>query len=367
MTPPAKPKKIIFFVPSLIGGGAEKVALLLARSMSGLGCEIKIATARKNGELAYSFPENVKIIDFACNKPISGIRTLSKLVASSQADAIICFGIQTGIAAALSQRMYKWKSTLIIRNENNLELEWKNASKLNQLIGPALSRWSAKQSKFVCVSRTLSQATKQYLKLHDDEVITIRNPVFDNIDWPQSEKPLHPWLASSSLPTFVAIGRLEHQKGFDTLIDGFKIANETIQARLIIFGNGGLRNQLEERIESAGLSNHISLPGFTENPLHQLRAATAFILSSRYEGFGLVLVEALFSGTTIISTDCNYGPSEILEDGKYGILLPVNDPHSIANAIINSANGSINHERPSPEWYREFLSSISAKKHLELT
>lgn len=362
-----KKKKIFFFLSSMTCGGAERVAILLASAMNSMDVEVWLVLARKEGDFISYIPDGVNIIDLNCKKPIKGIFRLSKKIKEINPDGVICFGIYAGIAAAISKAIGRWNSIVIIRNESNIEYEWGLEKFHNKFIGPLLSRWAAKRSKIVVVSNALRMPTKKFLRVQEKDLVVIQNPVFINMDLhEESTNLIHPWLQEKKCHTFLAMGRLEHQKGFDVILDAFKIVSDKMDCRLIIFGEGSLRSSLEKKIQLLDLINTVDLPGITESPVLQMQNATAFVLPSRYEGFGLVLVEALAAGVQIISTNCNYGPAEILENGRYGILVPVEDTHALAEAMIDVASCSRYSERPPKEWFKKFLAEPAAKKHLEI-
>jgi glycosyltransferase involved in cell wall biosynthesis len=360
--------KILLYVSQLSAGGAEQAAVLLASGLSELQHEVTIVASSLHGELVSRVKENCKTIDLASKKPIRSLRQLAYCISKTKPDAIICFGINTGIAAALSKLIFRWDSVIFIRNENNLSLEWRGASTLNRLIGPFLSRWSARRGHTVAVSHSLARATAGYLHLAPGKVAVILNPVLDDTA-PYNgmrEPALHPWLQDQSIPTFVAIGRLEYQKGFDVLVNAFAQVRRHARTRLVIFGKGSLHSALQAQIDACGLHNDAILAGFTSDPIAQMRAAHAFVLSSRFEGFGLVLVEALWSGTQVISTDCDFGPAEVLEEGRFGTLVPVNDANALATAILASINQPHSTRRPPDCWFEQFAATQVARQYVTL-
>ena len=133
-----------------------------------------------------------------------------------------------------------------------------------------------------------------------------------------------------------ALVDLQSKKNFELLIRAFAKVRQKIHAKLIIIGEGHLKNNLISLAKSFDLQGHFSFPGFVKNPYKFMANSSLVVLSSNYEGFGNVLVEAMACGTQVISTDCNSGPSEILENGLWGTLVPVNDELELANAIIDS-------------------------------
>ena len=136
------------------------------------------------------------------------------------------------------------------------------------------------------------------------------------------------------LPVILGAGRLTAQKDFGTLIRAFARVRREIDARLVILGEGEDRQALETLIHDQGLRDRVDMPGHVENPFKYMARATVFALSSRWEGPGHVLIEALALGTPVVSTDCPSGPREILFDGRAGLLAPVGDSDAIASAIL---------------------------------
>lgn len=360
--------KLLLFTPKLCSGGAQQVAILLSSGLISLGHDVHIAAPSLQGELVHRVKSKCHLEDLQATKPIHAQKQLATLVNTLKPDAVICFGIYTGIAATLSRRMWRSSPILLIRNENNLTLDWREGTILNRFIGPPLSRWAARHAQIIAVSEALRKPTADYLRLPSSRVHSILNPVIDDTAPTSLEDTahLHPWLQNSQRPTLVAMGRLEHQKGFDTLIDAFALASNETNARLIIFGQGSLRKTLQEKINAYGLGQSIDLAGHTNYPIEQMRFAHTFVLSSRFEGFGLVLVEAMLAGTNVISTNCDFGPAELLENGRYGKLVPVDDTQALADAMLQSIQEPWTAERPSEAWFSQFTASEAARQHLAL-
>lgn len=364
--------KIALYVSQLSAGGAEQVAVLLADGLIELKHDVIIIAASLQGKFLTRLNSKCKIIDLSSRKPIQALHILSKSIHSVNPDAVICFGITPGIAATLSKAIFHWGQPIFVRIENNIEADWRCANAHNKFIGPILSRWVARKCSIISVSHSLALATANYLRRPLPKITTILNPVlgkFQSNSFQEDKNPssnLHSWLKDKSTPAIIAIGRLEYQKGFDILIEAFVRVRATKKARLIIFGEGSMRQNLAIQIQRANLQDAIDLAGFTNTPMEQMCAAHAFVLSSRFEGFGLVLVEALRSGTNVISTDCPYGPAELLENGRYGTLAPVEDAEALAAAMIDSLDGKIANERPSDEWFNQFTAVEAARQHVTL-
>ncbi len=148
-----------------------------------------------------------------------------------------------------------------------------------------------------------------------------------------AQTPRHPWLVRPDAPVILAAGRLTPQKGFDTLLHAFALARRERRLRLLILGEGEQRASLQSLADTLGIAGDVALPGFDANPFASMRAASLFVLSSRYEGLPGTLIQAMACGTRVVATDCPSGPREILEAGRWGRLVPVGDPAALAAAI----------------------------------
>jgi glycosyltransferase involved in cell wall biosynthesis len=150
------------------------------------------------------------------------------------------------------------------------------------------------------------------------------------------EEVVHPWFVDHDKPLIVAAARLERHKGFSLLTRALARVRERVDARLVILGQGSLRDEIQRECEVLGVADHVDLLGFKHNPFPYMRRADTFVLASEFEGLPNVLVQAMAFGVPIVSTDCPSGPAEILCDGKYGELVPVGDVNALAAALARS-------------------------------
>jgi glycosyltransferase involved in cell wall biosynthesis len=188
-----------------------------------------------------------------------------------------------------------------------------------------------------------------------DKTQVLFNPVITQKD---IERPnINDSVLQTKSPYICAIGRLSEQKGFDILLDAFAMLKNN-NLDLVILGEGELREALTEQARELGISERVHMPGFLDTPMAVLRKAEAFVLSSRWEGFGNVLVEALAAGVPVISTDCPGGPRAILEDGAHGHLVPYDDPGALAEGI----NHALEQPTGTPESRMARAADFSAEK-----
>jgi glycosyltransferase involved in cell wall biosynthesis len=191
-----------------------------------------------------------------------------------------------------------------------------------------------KADAIVAVSQSLADDLSQTARLNTASIQVIHNPIVTGSFKEQQRHCVkHPWFAEET-PVVLGVGRLSEQKNFDLLIKAFALARQQKKLRLMILGEGEKRKALEQLIKQLGLEQDVQLMGYVDNIAAYMTKASIFVLSSDYEGFGNVLVEAMACGCPVVSTDCPVGPSEILAAGRYGQLVPVNNAALLADALL---------------------------------
>jgi glycosyltransferase involved in cell wall biosynthesis len=207
---------------------------------------------------------------------------------------------------------------------------WFRRSVLRLLVKYAYPRANA----VVANSQDGAREVESVLGWPEGRVAAIYNPtVNDSIEELSKLSVDDEWFNSNEIPVVVGLGRLVEQKDFSSLIRAFASAREKVACRLVIFGDGHLRENLIELSEKLDVADHVRIEPFVDNPYKYLSRADLFVLSSKYEGLPNALIEAQACGISTISTDCPTGPREILENGANGILVPVGDNASMASAI----------------------------------
>jgi glycosyltransferase involved in cell wall biosynthesis len=178
-------------------------------------------------------------------------------------------------------------------------------------------------------------------------IAVLNNPVVTAASERMRREPVdHPWLRRHDRPVALAVGRLMPQKNHRLLVRAFARVRESTDARLVILGDGPLRGDLERLVHELGLDDHVSMPGFCPNPYPAMAASDVFVLPSAWEGSPGVLIEAMATGTPVVATDCPSGPREILDDGRHGRLVALDDEEALARAVEDALCGRVT---PPPE------------------
>jgi len=266
---------------------------------------------------------------------------------SEQPEAMLSVFGYVNIIACWAWRFAGVRTRLLLNEQNTISLESGNASKWRGRLVPWLiKRFYPWANGIVVVSNGVRDDMAQLTKIPRERITVIYNPSVVGAEvWEKAQAPLdHPWFKPDQPPVLVAVGRLQMQKDYPTLLHAFAKVRKNRPVRLLILGEGKERVPLEELIKELGLEQDISLPGFVMNPYAYMARASLFVLSSRWEGLPTVLIEALCCGTPVVSTDCPSGPREILRDGQYGQLVPVGDVDELARAI----EATLKNKAPSP-------------------
>ncbi len=217
----------------------------------------------------------------------------------------------------------------------------KRTSAHHRSVPVLMHRYYPLADQIVTVSRDLAQDLSRFAGIERRRIVTIYNPVVDErVLEAAAEVPDHPWMQGRDVPVVLGVGRLERRKGFATLIRALALVRRRRPLRLVILGGGKTakgeatdRADLEALIRELGVADDVSLPGFKPNPFAYMARAAVFVLASDYEGLPGALIQAMACGCPVVSTDCPTGPREILQNGRFGPLVPVGDHRALAEAI----------------------------------
>jgi glycosyltransferase involved in cell wall biosynthesis len=203
---------------------------------------------------------------------------------------------------------------------------------------PSLARWCYPWAdEIVAVSEGAARDLARLTGLSPERIRVLPNPIVTPELTAMAGGPLgHPWFAPGQPPVILAVGRLAKQKDLPTLISAFASVREQRPARLMILGEGPERARLESLVESVGARDDVALPGFVANPFPYMAKAGVFVLSSAWEGMPGVLIQALACGATVVASDCESGPRELLQGGRFGRLVPVGNVPALAAAIMST-------------------------------
>lgn len=333
-------KRVLFVLPSLAGGGAERAVVLLLRHMNRARFDLHLALVEATGPYLSELPNDLAVHDLKTRRVRYSGLGLVRLIWKLRPHVVISSLPELNMATALGKAFMPRGTRLLLVEQIAVGAHLTDSRK-----HPGIWRWLyrhlyARADQVICVADYVLADLEERCGIPRQKLLRIYNPVDVERVRRLAEEPCH--ASSVSHPHFVAVGRLVAQKGIDILLRAMADVRARIpSAELTLVGEGPLKSELEEQVQQLGLSRGIHFAGFQSNPYPYIKRADVFVLSSRYEGLPLALLEALAVGTPVVATDCPGGVREVLADCPMGWLAPPLDPAQLAEAMISAWHFSL--------------------------
>ena len=333
-----KGRKILFVGSSLIGAGVARVMLNLAEEWNRQGAKMLVATLMRDEGNTYPVPKDVRRIalDVAGKKTIFSLFCnlfalvfgLRKVLAREEPDIVVAHGTISYLVLALA------------RNQNVIAVGFEHiyppAAQKSEAIKGALRNLAlrflfGRLDAVVVLARKSANWVRVHTRARHVTVIpnSIVLPMASGMPCLKVRD-----VVTEGRRVLLAVGQLAHYKGFDRLLEAFAlVAPRHGDWDLVILGEGKLRDTLEAHVARLGLGERVFLPGFAGNMTEWYRTVDAFVMTSRWEGFPLVLLEAMAYGCPVISVDCDTGPRDIIRNGEDGLLVAQNDPAALVTGL----------------------------------
>lgn len=330
--------KTSLFISNLKTGGAQRVAVNLANGLSELGHAVDLILVNQVGNLQSDLDNSINIVNLNSSGVHYSVPKLVNYLNSNNPDALVSFMTYINVFSLMANNISSSNTDLILTEHNNPK---NRGSGFVENMIVTFAKYGYKYAdSVVAVSNGVRDNFKK--EIADVDIDVIYNPIVsDSIHEMASEPVDHDWLKDQSKQVILSAGRHVPQKDFSTLIKSFNNIESNGDVRLILLGDGPSKTKLKKQVDGLGLEESVDFPGFVDNPFKYMANADVFVLSSAWEGFGNVLVEAMACGCPVVSTNCESGPSEILEGGKYGQLVPVGDHQTMAKSIEKTLSDPI--------------------------
>ncbi|MBN1267870.1 MAG: glycosyltransferase [Anaerolineales bacterium] len=326
---------IYLCIPSLRGGGAEGTMVRLANELAQRGYSVELVVVRVEGPWAAYVSDAVHVVDLDKSRVLSAFFSLRKYM-RGKSGVFVSNLTHLNIVSIAASRLMKHKPLLFVVEHNDLQIRLDRLQGFIRVLAKrALAFLYRRADQVLAVSRDLAADICRILKYEDGAIRVLHNGLDLGVISNKAAEPM-PFqeLVKYPGPVIIAIGRLVYQKGFDVLLEAMAIVRQTREALLVVLGEGELRKALETQAQTLGIMDAVRFPGYISNPYPVLKRADLFVLSSHYEGFGIVILEAMACGTPVVATDCHWGPAELLQDGGAGVLVPPGDAPAMAAAIL---------------------------------
>lgn len=328
---------VAFYAPNLAGGGAERIVSILAKHFAELDFTVDLLLGKAAGPYLNNIPSAVNVFNFDCEKVLFTLPQLVSYLRKNKPGVLFSSQMHSSIIALWAVKIAAVDTKVIIRQPTMLRPTYEKKS-LRSKLRQKLLFWSARKwaYKVVATSQVMADEFISLSNIDPKKIAIIYNPLPIAEIRQNSEQPVdHPWFQVGQNPVILAVGRLVYVKDFQTLINAFSLVRNEVDARLMILGEGPLRADMEKLVVRLGLEDYVQMPGFDQNPFKYMKRSKVFVISSLWEGFPNSLIEAMACGTHVIATNCDGGAAEILEHGKWGQLVLVQNSKDMAKNILN--------------------------------
>jgi glycosyltransferase involved in cell wall biosynthesis len=357
-----RPDPIAFFLPSVRGGGAQRVIVNLAQGIVKRGEPVDLALAVAEGVFLDQLPRQARVVDLRAGRLIGSLVPLIRYLRRERPRVLISSMSHANLVALWAAKL-AWRATPVMVTVHNTMSESTGSNGgLERRLLRTFYPWA---TWIVAVSQGAADDLARTTGVPRSRVEVVYNPVITPAVLALARRPPdHPWYAPGGPPVILGVGRLTRQKDFFTLVRAFAELRRWRCARLIILGEGEDRPALEALVAELGLHDDVSLPGFRDNAPAYMARSALFVLSSAWEGLPTVLIEALAVGTPVVSTECPSGPREILQEGRLGALVPIGDVPALARAMERA----LDHTEPPlpPEALTAFTLDAAVDHYLRL-
>ncbi|HEX7857253.1 MAG TPA: glycosyltransferase [Sphingobium sp.] len=331
--------KICFFYEGLRPGGVEHMIANLSHELLARGHSLTLVLAGSPTDKDHHPAPGceVKWLNHPTKSARGSIWKLRDELKRGQYDIVLSAMPPFNNAAVAARILSGTRARNVLTERTNPFPDYAAESRMQKIWHRMCSVLYPRAHAIIAVSSGLADSLARFARIRRDSIDVIYNPAYQPHEYSEEEMAAkaHPWTRDGLGPVVINAGRLFPQKDFPTFLRAMKLVRETMpEARAVILGDGPLREELEALRHALSLDEAIDMPGFAPDINPTLTAAGFFVLSSAWEGFGNVLVEALGARCSIVTTDCPDGPREIVDGGRYAALVPVGDERAMADAII---------------------------------
>jgi len=328
--------KVLFVLPSLAGGGAERIVVMLLTHLDRERIDGSLALFQAKGPYLEALPERVVVHDLQIRARAdyaAGLVRLGRLVGGERPDVVFSLMWHANTLTLLARPLLGRDTGVVLGVRNQPSL-LNRAARFTLLRNATMRLLYPRADLVMGISAGLLEELSSSFRIPREKLRLIYNPIDTLRVRALAAEPIgEPWFPCDR-PLVLGVGRLAKQKGFEYLIRAFAEVRKHLPCTLAILGDGPERGELENVARSLGLGSDFILPGFQKNPYKFMKGAAVLALSSLWEGFGNVIVEAMACGVPVVATRCPSGPEEIIEHADSGLLAEVSNEADLAEKIL---------------------------------
>jgi glycosyltransferase involved in cell wall biosynthesis len=337
------PPHIAVFMATSGHSGVDRAMQHLIPEIARRGYAVDLLKVRKHGPHLDEMPRGVRIIDLGSHHVYTSLPAVVRYLRRERPAVMLSDKDRVNRTALLARALARTPTRLVLSSGTTISIDLKNRGWFERwLQRTSMGRLYHLADKVIVTSEGVADDMSAYTGLARHLIEVVPSPVIaEDVFTKPWSCPDHPWLRDKQVPVILGVGALTFVKDFETLIKAFAKVRSNRACKLIILGKGKLRDRLLALAGELGIQDDISLPGFIHKPYDYMAHSSLFALTSRWEGLGFVLIEALAVGTPVVSTDCRSGPREILQNGKYGDLVPVGNVDALSKAMSKTLDNPL--------------------------
>ena len=359
--------RLAIFLATSGHSGVDRVMKNLVSELVARGLGIDLLGIANHGPYLEVVPANLDIIELDASHVNTSLPALVRYLKRKRPQALLTDKDRVNRVALWARQLAGVPTKVAVRigttvSENLARRSWLH----RRLQYYSIRHFYPWAHAIIVPSHGVAQDLARIMRVSTAKIRVVPSPVVSGFLEQMAAEPINlPWFSYTGPPVVLGVGELCERKDFSTLIRAFAKVRRKRSSQLIILGEGRQRERLRKLVRDLKLDSDVLFPGFVTNPYAYMKKAALFVLSSRCEGAPVVLMEALALGLPVVSTDCPSGPREILQDGKFGPLVPVGDVSALAQAILETLEN-----RPDAETLKKavqrYTVASSASQYLEI-
>jgi len=343
--PMTDPTHIACFFSTSGHSGVDRTVKHLVPALAWRGYRVDLLKVRRHGPELEESPAGVTVIDLGSRHTYGCVPGIVRYLRRQRPRVLLSDKDRGNRTALLARLLAGVRTRLVFSSGTTISIDLATRGPLERWIQKnSMGRLYPYADQVIVPSAGVADDMADYTGLARDRIRVVPSPVVPRSLFQATlPKPDHPWFGDPAIPLVLSTGELCPRKDFETLIRAFARLRARRPCRLMILGRGKARDRLSALTRRLDLEQDIALPGFVPQPYAHMAHADLFAFSSRWEGLGFVIIEALAVGTPVVSTDCPSGPREILWDGRFGPLVRVGDHEALSDAMLETL------DRPRPK------------------
>jgi glycosyltransferase involved in cell wall biosynthesis len=328
-------EKLAFFFATSGHSGVDRAMRNLIPAIARRGYPIDLLQVRKHGPTLAEVPAGVRIIDLGSSHVYNSLPAVIRYLRTEKPDVMLSDKDRVNRTAFFARLLAGGRTRLVFSTGTTLSIELAHRDPFDRWLQRlSTGHLYRRASNVIVTSEGVKNDMSAYTGLPLRHIEVVPSPVIPaGLFEGDQPVPDHPWFGKGKPPVVLGVGALDQRKDFATLLRAFSRVRSRRICRLLILGGGREREALMALAAELGVSEDVALPGFESNPYPYMAHAGVFAFTSRWEGLGFVIIEALAVGTPVVATDCPSGPREILDNGRYGRLVSVGDVDALAAGI----------------------------------